>query len=142
MAAPDLADLAGHLAYHAHIGFAECRDMDAPASAPPTPEPTGRTEDGDLAFEVEHQGKRFRVEVEEIGPDSPPRPDYEDMRPQWLATLHYNGQREGARRVVVITHRSEDPYDALREAQMEAVRRDGASICMTGLSCVEIPRAG
>lgn len=56
-----LEDLAQHLAYHASVGFAECRDMDPPA--------VPAIEVGvNVAFSVEHAGKHFRIVVEEYVP--------------------------------------------------------------------------
>ncbi len=58
-----LQDLAQHLAYHASIGFAECRDMDPPAE--PTAEASGRTEGLDMEFVVEHNGHKFTITIEQ-----------------------------------------------------------------------------
>jgi hypothetical protein len=59
-----LQDLAQHLAYHASVGFAECRDMDPPLE--PTAEHSGRTDGHDMEFIVEHAGRKFTVTIEEI----------------------------------------------------------------------------
>lgn len=58
-----LQDLAQHLAYHASVGFAECRDL--PSCEEPTAEASGRTEGHDMEFVVEHNGLKFTITVEQ-----------------------------------------------------------------------------
>lgn len=59
-----IQDLAEHLAYHASVGYAECRDMEPPAV--PQVVDDGRTDGHDREFVVEHAGRKFSVTVEEI----------------------------------------------------------------------------
>lgn len=66
--------------------------------------------------------------------------DDEDLTPRWVATCLYNGMKTGAGRAVTLIVQTDDPNVAIREAWMAAMRKDGASICITGLSAVELPR--
>jgi hypothetical protein len=63
---PKLADLAEHLAYHASVGFAECRGLDLPEGRVPTPEATGRTDGEDVEFTVCHEDVEYLVTVERV----------------------------------------------------------------------------
>lgn len=56
-----LEDLVGHLAYHASVGFAECRDMDPP----PVPAPAPKEGEEAWEFAVQHEGRTFVVAVRE-----------------------------------------------------------------------------
>lgn len=61
---PMIHDLAQHLAYHASVGFCECRDME-PVAVPAVID-DGRTEGLDREFIVDLHGRRFSVTIEEI----------------------------------------------------------------------------
>lgn len=61
-----IQDLAEHLAYHASIGYAECRDMDAADLKVPEVVDEGRTDGHDREFVVEHAGRKFTVTIEEV----------------------------------------------------------------------------
>lgn len=63
---PDLLDLAQHLAYHASIGFAECRELEIPADGEPNAELAGRTDGNDAEFTVSHGGVKFLITVERL----------------------------------------------------------------------------
>lgn len=62
---PVAEDLCEHLAYHAGIGFAECRDMDPPADEEPAVSSDLVREHPTYSFAVVHGGITYRVTVEQ-----------------------------------------------------------------------------
>jgi hypothetical protein len=66
--------------------------------------------------------------------------DENDLTPRWLVTCLYNSAAAGSGQAITLLVKHEDPMEALREGWKAAARKDPRGICITGLSCVEIPK--